>query len=225
MHLLPTNLGCIADCAAKEDTRYAITGVHVKVNDDNTYRVEATDTHILAVVTGECVDKADLHPFSTYDPVCAAPNGKSESLINAKSFKDFFAKAKKVTQKASGHKPILGSVATVIGEKETTLGATDMEQRPVDRFTNLEGRYPPIRDIIPKSTKKPVCKIRIDAKMLAKLLEVAAQFTDEGIGSNAVDILVFDGDGEKYTTKPLLIKAVKPSKAQHFTGLIQPLYG
>jgi len=220
MHLLPTNLGVIADCAAKEDTKYAISGVRLLLNDNNTYRVEATDTRFLAIVTGPCVAPSDEHPLSNFDPMTTAPNGHKESLVGTKAFKDYFAKAAKLTKKAAGIKPILGSVATVIGEKETTLGCTDLEQRQVDRLTNIEGRYPPVDECIPK--KPPIAKFKVDAKRFADFLKIAAAFSDPD-KNNSVEIQVLDSElKDGFASKPIVVKTSNGHR-QTFYGIQMPL--
>ena len=49
MILLPENLHHLTDLCAKESTRYAIEGVHIRTHGDNTYRVMATDCKVAAL--------------------------------------------------------------------------------------------------------------------------------------------------------------------------------
>jgi hypothetical protein len=61
MHLLPTNLAPLGDLADKREngSRFALKGVHVRLNSDNTFSAAATDTKVLMQVTGPCVGPVD----------------------------------------------------------------------------------------------------------------------------------------------------------------------
>ncbi len=170
MNLLPNNLGTLANVCAKDNTKYAMNGVHLRVHDDNTYRACSTDTKVGLMVTGPC-GVADNYP--NIPALESAPNGATESLIPAKSWKNSFAAAKKIK---TGFKPILQSVATVIGEKVTSLASTNLEAVTFEQPRNIEGRFPPLADVIPNA-EKAKSTVAIDADKLKDLLTALVPFT------------------------------------------------
>lgn len=147
MNLLPANLAPLASVAAKESTKFAMTGVQVEVNADNTYRAVATDAKRLLMVEGPCENSNE---FPDLPAIAGAPNGGSAALVPAKAWASTFAAAAKLTRKVARSKPALGNVATVIGKDVVTFGATDLEQTAAEQTRQLDGRFPPYREIFPK---------------------------------------------------------------------------
>ena len=78
MHLLPTNLGKLADLTEKYDGCFALSNVRLRVHGDNTFTAEATDTKCLLRVTGPCVAPADQFP-DCVPGLTTAPNGKTDA--------------------------------------------------------------------------------------------------------------------------------------------------
>jgi len=79
MHLLPTNLGQLANLT-ESDGRFALSNVRLRVHGDNTFIAEATDTKVLLRVSGPCVAESGDFPDGV-PGLATAPNGKLEALI------------------------------------------------------------------------------------------------------------------------------------------------
>lgn len=166
MHLLPTNLAPLADMVAKNEGKYAMTGIHLRVHGDNTYCAAATDGRRLLVVSGECPGDATDFPHAT---IRKAPNGATESIIPAPTWRKTFKDASKATRRMQKLAPHCRTVATVIGKKVTTFATAEPTQTGTD---NVEGRFPPYMDVIPKGAG--TAGLDVDAKELADLLLAAA---------------------------------------------------
>ncbi len=207
--LLPSNVACIASICRKEDNKFALTGVHVKVAPDHaSYMIEATDTRMLARVEGLA---EDFGSFPAPDLVRSAANGKTEALIPGTTWSKAF------TKKRSRHNPILEQTALVIGENESTFAHTDLSTSSVQPVRNQEGRFPPTDTILP--TANPTFSCAVDADLLMKLLKVAAQFAD---GDHSRVTLEFHlAEGQTVVTKAVMLKA--QNQTQKFTGLLMPL--
>lgn len=164
MHVLPTNLAAIANIAS-ENPRYQTAAVHVKLHDDNTFTVAATDCVRVIQVTGECLDRDDYPSIATMQ---GSPNGATEGLVPASSWKKFFTTAEKLTKKKSLPSKVKG-VATIIGSNVVTLGATDLDSSPVDQIRLAEGNFAPVASAIRKEGSGRV-RFKIDAKLFADTL-------------------------------------------------------
>jgi DNA polymerase III sliding clamp (beta) subunit (PCNA family) len=199
--LLPANLSHVTKCCAA-DTRYAIAAVHLMATDDG-YRVEATDSRRLARVDG--ANAGDPSNFPEIPALTSAPNGASEALIPAKTF----AKAcKDVNTRLAGPEE-RRALAVRLGKDVTTLATIDEDGGSLVRQPrNVEGRFPNTDAVL--TTGKPLASIKVDAALLAELLQVAAQFSDEGF----VTIDLF-ADGPARITGN--------NSSQNFTGLMAPV--
>jgi hypothetical protein len=77
---------------------------------------------------------------------------------------------------------------------------------------NVEGRFPDIQTAaMPKGELAAVVKLNAD--LLAKLLKVAAEFTEDYCGAVTVEL--------RQPTSPVVVRARR--SGQEFTGLIMPL--
>jgi hypothetical protein len=110
-------------------------------------------------------------------------------------------------------KAVLDNVAVVQGEKVTSFASTDLEAVSFSQPTNVEGRWPPTDAVI--SQEEPVLRVRVDAKMLANLLNVAANYAAEE--TCYVDLHPYSKD------KPIKVTASDPAKGQEFIGVIMPI--
>jgi len=177
MNLLPLSIAKIADAADKKgSTRFALSGVHLKLHPDNTFTAEATDAKQLIRVTGNCV--ADVFEYPAHPGLDSAPNGEVEALVPADSWRKAFAMAKKTKVKGR-NMPILSSVAVQIGKEVTTFGATNLEQYPSEQSRNVEGRFPPTSDIIGQSSKNGKFLFAVDGLLLAKLLNTVSSLSED----------------------------------------------
>ncbi len=174
MNLLPLNLAKLADAADKKgSSRFALSSVHLRLHGDNTFLAEATDTHQIIRVTGDCPYPADEYP--AHPGLAAAPNGGIEALIPLDAWKSAFAMAKKVKTR----QPILKSLAVSIGKDVTTFAATNLDSYPTEQTRHVEGRFPPAGDIISQSIKGAKFLFAADAKLLSQNLATLASFSDE----------------------------------------------
>jgi DNA polymerase III sliding clamp (beta) subunit (PCNA family) len=199
--LLPANLASVTKCCAA-DTRYALAAVRLMATEDG-YRVEATDGKRLARVDGD--NAGDPARFPEIPALISAPNGASEALIPAK----IFAKAcKDVNTRLAGSEE-RRALAVRLGKEVSTLATIDEDGGSLVRQPrNVEGRFPNTDAVLP--TGKPVASITVDAALLAELLQVAAQFADQGY----VTIDLFGKGPARITGK---------NSSQNFTGLIMPV--
>jgi DNA polymerase III sliding clamp (beta) subunit (PCNA family) len=205
MHLLPTNLGPLADITA-DNTRYALSGVKITLKDD-TYEACATDAKILAIIEGGCENEKDYPSIPAFDN---APNGKSECLVPAELWRSAFAEAKKITKKRF-LPPILKHTAIKIGDNEVTLASTNLEESPVKFGKQLEGRFPSVNEVLPKKELKPLVSFQVDVDLMINLLKTAK------IVGESVTISVFDPKEYK------LVSLNSKGENQVFKGVIFPL--
>ena len=173
MNLLPTNIGPLSVIAdAKEGTRWACTGIQFESMFDGNgmpagWRACATDARRLLRVSGGDVGPIDEYPLPP--AVESAPNGATKALIPAAKWDAFFKQAAKLTAKKY-LKPVLKSVLVKIGENRATFAATDLDSCPVEQTKLLEGKFPPVDDIIPKKLRTGASVIFFDSRMLAETL-------------------------------------------------------
>lgn len=209
MHLLPPNLAALADLTAKESSRYAMTGVHLRLHGDNTYRAMATDSKFAAIVAGPC-DDADQFP--AIPALAAAPNGATEGLIPAATWRA----ALKAAPKKAHYKPVLRNVAVVLGTVEATFASTDLEATNVVPTRLVEGRFPPLPDIMPVPAAAKAT-IAVDPARLATLLKTAAAFCPPADSAGGPRVTL-----ELYPKKCLV--AVRATNGgQRFDGLLMGL--
>ena len=202
--LIPANLSAIADCAAKESTRYAMTGIRLEL-EEGKYTAAATNSKILAIVEGPSADYAELPPIAGLE---SAPNSATSALIPAKDWKENL----KPLAKNKKYKPILQNTAVVLSDHVTTFGRTDLDRQLVQSAKNVDGRFPPYKEIVPKQPCKTT--VTLDAYLLATLAKTAAAFNNDD--QNGIEIGITD------STKPVTIKT-KNATGQVFTGLIMPM--
>ena len=110
-------------------------------------------------------------------------------------------------------KPVLGTVAAVLGKDQATLVSTDLENANVQSPRLVEGRWPNTDQVFPKG--KPRFTINVDAKLLIDLLQVAMAFSSQD-HNNKVTMEFHDRN------QPFAIRT-KSDDGQEFSGLIVPL--
>lgn len=175
MNLLPTNLAPLADIADDQPgTRWAVTGVQVESFTDGTgWRATATDCKRLVRVTGPDIAKAD--EFPDLPGMSVAPNGATKGLIPAGRWKDFFRNAAKLTKKSAS---TLRAVAVKMGPDRVTLGATDGKDSPLTQTPVVEGRFPPVNDIMPGKLGVGLAVVNVDPALMAETLGAIAKMMD-----------------------------------------------
>ena len=112
-------------------------------------------------------------------------------------------------------KPVLGTVAAVLGKDQATLVSTDLENANVQSPRLVEGRWPNTDQVFPKG--KPRFTINVDAKLLIDLLQVAMAFSSQD-HNNKVTMEFHDRN------QPFAVRT-KSDEGQEFSGLIVPLVG
>lgn len=236
MHLLPVNLAPVADICG-EQNRFSMSGVFVEFDSghfepttlgwtDHTYRCVATDSKRLLMVEGVCPDSND---YPALDAIEAAPNGECRGLIPGKAWSEHFKKADRLTKRCK-YKTILRHVPAVIGKDVATLGATDMESNEVCSTRQVEGRFPPYQEIIPKKPPTVVC--HIDPTYMAETLMAMAKLMKDSGESYRVTMeftpvpqTTKGGEDDeklpKWVNRPIVLRAANTQ--QKITGLVMPL--
>ena len=64
----------------------------------------------------------------------------------------------------------LRAVAVKMGPDRVTLGATDGDDQPLTQTPTVEGRFPPINDIMPKKFGVGLAVVNIDPALFAETL-------------------------------------------------------
>ena len=214
MHLLPLSLGRLADHAARSDFRFAMSGVLLRVRDDNTFEAVATDARVLARATGPCV--ADPSAFPSIPALADAPDGLTEALIPPDTWKRAFTWARKLIGGTKPDNPAAHSVAVRVGGERTTFGVSDGEHPWTEAAANISGRFPPYEDILralPRGGGRD--RIVVDPGLLAQVLLTAGEFSPDR-ESPEVDVETF-GQG-----RPVVVRAGRPGGVE-FVGLVMPL--
>jgi hypothetical protein len=190
MMKLQSRLAELAKIVPRDTGRFMLTHVRLALTPDG-FEVQATDGRRLAVVTGPGREEGTLTMLAD------APNGADVALVPAKEF----AAALKAGKGASSY--------AVLGSEFTTLAVG----AAVHRLTNGDGRFPPIDQVLPK--EPPAVVFKVNARMLAELLTVAATFSpDGGIGHVLVQFWRSD--------RPLAI-TTDDGAGTRFFGLMMPL--
>jgi hypothetical protein len=193
-HLLPANLGPLAELAAGEARRHSLTGVRVTLSEGGRYRAEATDGRHLAVITGAGAS-ADEYP--TLPALESAPNGGCGAIVGAREWKAAFKPVARPSKNARA-RPILQNVAVVVGKDVTTLASTDLDATHVAQPRNLDGRFPDVDFFLAD---------------LNELLKVALAVADDDTALVTIELR-----GEK---DPLSVRC--ENEGQTFEGVLMPL--
>jgi DNA polymerase III sliding clamp (beta) subunit (PCNA family) len=140
----------------------------------------------------------------------SAPQGETVGTIPAEVWSKAF---KGVPRRPV--KPVLGTVAAVLGKDQATLVSTDLENANVQSPRLVEGRWPTTDQVFPKG--KPRFTVNVDAKLLIDLLQVAMAFSSQD-RNNKVTMEFHDRN------QPFAIRT-RSDEGQEFSGLIVPLVG
>jgi len=207
MHLLPLNLGVLADHTG-DSARVSVGGVHLELSEGR-YTATATDCKQIISVSGPVVGDAAEYP--ELPGLRDAPDGATTANIPAKMFKAFFATAKKKTLKRTT-RPELKSVAVKLSPHGATLACTDLDAGIVECTLQVEGRFPPIDQIFP--TKKPTMVFTVDPAYVAQMAKSLATFADDPTDAEMVVEITDAG-------RPILFK-VERKDGTVARGLVMP---
>jgi hypothetical protein len=202
MIFLPKNLGTLATLASDESVRYTLSGVHV-LDEGDYYRCEATDGRMLAIVCGPDARASHAARHITDEQRQVeeeAPSLIFDMIVPAGRWKEAFRQV-----------PKEGALGLAASEGVITLALP----QAVARCSPADSRWPNVDSVLPPGG--PLVRLRVNPKMLARLLEVAAAFAEPGPSEPpAVDILWYGRD------KPLGIVG-KNHLGQTFDALMMPL--
>lgn len=199
--ILPPNLAGLSKFTNSQTTKYAVSGVQVNATDvEGGYKVVATDCTRVVIVEG-------VPATTTTDVIPAmvdAPNGATSAIIPAKTFnKVLTAAGKQVYSRFQ-------QTQVVLSKEVTTLGNTDLDATNVEQTKNVEGRYPPIDEVMPKG--EPIAKVSVDGKKAAEILTYLAKISTVVSDAGRVDleihkgmILVFKSQGTDQKATALLM--------------------
>jgi hypothetical protein len=213
---LPRSVASILPFAAKEAGRYAaMTGVRVcrfADKDGHYFKVEATDGKRAVILRGPC-----KMPAVDHDALINAPNGVHEALVEARELKRAFDLCiPRDFKSRSGATPPLG---LELSEHQVVMAG------PGGTITTnaLEGRFPDIRQVLPKQGAK--MGFRVNPHLLSELLLTASQFLDEA--GMFVEVLFWEGEGEadpkgQPTCHPVGVIA-RNAEGITFDSLIMPI--
>jgi hypothetical protein len=206
--LLPANLAVLVKAAAREQhCRFgATTGIRLTATKDGGYQAEATNGRILARVKGSM--PFDPQDYPDVPALQSAPQGETSGTIPAEVWSKAF---KGIPRRPV--KPVLGTVAAVLGKDQATLVSTDLENANVQSPRLVEGRWPNTDQVFPKG--KPRFTINVDAKLLIDLLQVAMAFSPAD-HNNKVTMEFHD------RKDPFAIRT-RSDDGQEFSGLMVPL--
>lgn len=163
--LLPWYLAPLVGAAPKENARYGLTGVRLKVLDNNQFQVEATDGACVVRVVGQ---GGDPNEFPYVPGFMMEPQEKTlEGTIQAAAWKTAF---KSIDRKE--RRDILKCVGMTLTKHQVAIG-TIGENFQAASFTSpqVDGRWPPTDAVIPQT--KPITTVQLDARRLMNLLAVA----------------------------------------------------
>ena len=207
MLLLPRNLKALADLTAKENPRYAVTGVRVEEEGRDAYRVQATDGRIALVVTGKA---EHFELFPRVAALGSAPNSATETVIPAADWRKIFrtVPGPKVTRE----KPALANVAVVMGDKVATMATFDTQQVYVKRSDPVEGRWPCTRELEPKTAPKEC--VKVDPSQLRQLLQAIEALADDERRAVTLEL--------RGPEKPVVLRYTN-TQGQAATGYLMPL--
>ena len=195
----------IAKLAAKEPSRYAITGVRVEPE-----RTVVTDGHCLVAVTTP----------KSYDP---ASYPVMDRVTPTREFEPFtldresaLAIAKAIPR--SRNLPVLehaviGAASNVNGHAQ--IAVTDLDRPQVFQPRKVEGEFPDYERVIPKA--EPTLRIAFNPVLLGAVLQQAAAF-QKGRSQPQVTFSFHDSNGEKAARLDC-----DNDEGQTFIGVVMPM--
>jgi hypothetical protein len=214
-YLLPANLAPLATCAAKQSTRYAMTGVKVDIEADKIHMV-ATNSKLLLKVT------VPANPVPAEDEkyqIRNKPNGAKAGLVPAKEWKDTFTACHKLKRAKIQDK----EVALRLAPNSASFESIGMNGNLLQEHTHVEGRFPPYEDVLREDDKAEVLtEVTFDIGYLTTVLEAIAKMWPDDYGVPVVTMRLQRrkaDDPRQYLAVQLRAKA----KDVVFEGCVMPL--
>jgi len=195
MLVLPKNLGLLAGIAGDE-SRYALSAVHVVEHQADWYRLEATDGKRLAVICGDGSVGPAADGAQIAGRLAEAPNGATEGLVPAAVWRKAFQGV------AKG-----GRIGLALAENQATLATLDTSTTtPL-----LDGRFPAVDLVLPLT--RPLFRLMVNPEFLRDLLGLALAIDPEG---RRVELLYYKAGG------PIGLMA-RNAEGQTLDALLMPL--
>jgi DNA polymerase III sliding clamp (beta) subunit (PCNA family) len=204
---LNKSLARLAQLAADDQTRYAMSGVRVIRYEGGYFRLVATDGRKLAVVQGPSAVSPDNPPEGgaarlTLDSLAEAPDDLCDAVVPVGAWKQAF----KLGPKDAPVGIALGGAGVI----------TVASGRASERHQALEGRYPDYETVLPK--RVPLVRVRLDPAHLVALCQVVMALPSEDRDHPAVELLLYAANG----THPVGLMA-KAAGGITFDALVMPL--
>lgn len=210
MFVVPFHAAAGAMAAAKEDRRFAVSGVEI-VHDTaaGTYSVSSTDCHKLVRVEGRLMS---VDPVDVPGELVTAPNGCRKAVVPAKWFTQTANAVRKVADRKQNKRTAGLMVAT--GDATTTVGGQLWGEVVKDQAENLDGRFPPVAEMLARHERDEGTTVRLDPTLVKQLMAAAEVFHGEDAGW--VELTV-----PRCGTRPVRVETKKGD--ERFRGLVMPL--
>lgn len=202
MFLINKHNLAIADFASKEESRYTLKAIHVSEE-----RTAATDGHALCVVSTPKNTKPENFPAVQG----FTPNGSHSFLLGV----DLAKKIEKSIPKDRFIPAINHAAATADEDGNASIAVNDLRSSgaQVFRQSKMAGSFPVSTDQVLKM-EKPTIRIRLDARLLAKVAKAAAAFADD---ANHTVLLSFTT-----ADRAMLFEANNSETGQTMQGAVMP---
>jgi hypothetical protein len=161
MIYLPKNLSYLAALCGSDVTRYSLRCVRLREYAGG-YRAEASDGRILGIVRGP--DRADDRAITDdqRELLEQAPGGAFEAVVPADAWRKAFKQL-----------PTGGVLGASASPAAVHFAAPDgFQAAPTE-----DARFPDVDQVLPR--RRPLVRIMVNPVLLAKLLTVAAQYSEQ----------------------------------------------
>ncbi|MGH9966887.1 MAG: hypothetical protein ACREBG_03500, partial [Pyrinomonadaceae bacterium] len=201
----------IAQFASQEASRYTLTALLI-----TSKATVATDGSSLVWVSVPSTKSEDF-PFANFPAGIPQPSDTfTPFLLNADAAKAI----EKVIPKESGL-TILNHVAVsqekdAEGRLQTALCVTDLETPQVFRPRPVSGTFPPYENLF--SSKKPLRRVAVSARYLARIAKFAAEFSARGEGMDALYISIPQNEKD-----PIRFDCHRDNEEQGMSALLMPM--
>lgn len=181
MTRVPSRLADLARLAAKKNTNFAVSGVHLVEWGDGTLTASAGDSKVMLVIDTATTSGEPFEP--------------AEAIVPPASWSKAFRSASALTR--ASH-PEEREVGVDIRDGQVRFESASPGREIVETTCTMAGRYPPVDQIVRRS-EESLLEVVVDPKRLAVLLASLAS----AVGPDTFAVLEFHGSG-----KPLQVRAV-----------------
>jgi len=220
--LIPPRIACLSKLCDPDSSRYALWGVQFSRDEHGTPRAVVTDGRVL-VETTWTEDDRDEYPV--IEGLNLEPKPGFETIIPKDQLN---AAAKLPPKRTLSNRIVLKNIALDEQNANGTIPVAGYDLENVKRMDikPAEGRFPRWQDVMPNYTpvkqwqviennlSSKCVSLHVDAKYLAKVLEVVLASGNTGDETNTVELLV-----PLNRDNPIVIKR------ECSTGIVMPLSG